>query len=81
MKPWNVISLVDNRFVITRLTVEEWQNMPEPNKNEKRLATVICQLPFVPTNREEQLQHAKKIAAYFDQVDIAKEAVINCTKI
>lgn len=42
---------------------------------------VVAIIPFIASNKAEMLQHAKKLAAYFEECDKAKEAVINCSKI
>lgn len=41
----------------------------------------IAKVSYTQINKAEMRQHANKLAAYFEEVDTAKEAVIRCTKI
>jgi hypothetical protein len=41
----------------------------------------IAKVSFTHINKPEMAQHAQKLAAYFEDIDIQKEAVINCSKI
>lgn len=62
---------------ITPLKADDFKDMPE---NKRHLA-ILAKIFYTKANQEEMLQHAQKLADYFEQVDIAKEAVIRCTKI
>lgn len=42
---------------------------------------IVATVHFTPANKDEMRQHAKKLADYFEAIDIQKEAVINCSKI
>lgn len=41
----------------------------------------VAKVSYAANNAAEMRQHANKLAAYFEEVDTAKEAVIRCTKI
>jgi cytochrome c1 len=69
----------DAEVHVSTITFAEAAAMADKRKDWKLYS--ICRLPYTPQNKAEMKQHAEKIAAYFEEVDTAKEAVIRCTKI
>jgi hypothetical protein len=64
-------------ILITHLSLDELKK----KTNQEQDQFILAKVTYTPTNCAEMMQHAQKIADYFEQVDTAKEAVIRCTKI
>lgn len=65
-------------FIITSLTADQTNKM---GTWEDRDRYALAKVMYSQTNKQEMLQHAQKLASYFEEVDTAKEAVIRCTKL
>lgn len=67
-------------YVISPMTFEAWDKATgEDATMDRKYAQAL--VSFSKINQAEAKQHAQKLAAYFEEVDTAKEAVIRCTKL